>query len=70
MVEWIHEVWQAVRWRLSNMNYMGIWRSKFEKQDFKLEKARVQEVVRKNEEGECAEATEDNVAEKRDKILK
>lgn len=68
LVEWVREVWWAVWVRQSWVNYVGMWKRRFEKEDRKKER----EKEKMQEEGvERAEAKrrEEEVLARKEKIL-
>jgi len=45
LIQWAEDMWWHIWIRQSHTNYVGMWKRRFEKEDKKAEKKRVEEVA-------------------------
>lgn len=60
LVKWAKEMWWLIWIRQSHVNYIGMWKKRFEKEDKKAEKARQEDEDRKEVE-KAAKASREKI---------
>lgn len=70
LVKWVREMWWSVWVRQAQVNYVGMWKKRFEKEDAKAERKRVEQLekVDAEEEEEEVEARKKKISERLRKL--